>query len=46
MTICTDKDKTLSENNIKGEENSLNTFNKKEKVCDVYVTMYECGKHL
>ena len=35
---------TLSEYNIKGEENTSSTDKNKEKTQDGYVRIYECGK--
>ena len=40
--MCADKDKqTLSAYDIKGEENTLSTSEKKEKSWDGYVCIYE-----
>ena len=42
-----DKDKdTSSEYHIKGKEKALSMYENKEKACDVYFFMYECGKKL
>ena len=35
-----------SEYDNKGGENTLRTSKKKEKACDCFVIIYECGKHL
>ena len=46
-TMCADKDKeTLSAYDIKGNEKTLITYERKEKAWGNYDHIYECGKLL